>query len=308
LGNAGIVYNLPSMSENAGTWTVRRLLEWTTPFFQRKGVDSPRLAAELLLGHVLTIPRIKLYTDYERQLDAGQLQAYRELVRRAAEEEPVAYLTGHAHFFNLEFEVTRDVLIPRPDTETLVENVIQLVRRQAGFESPRVLDLCTGSGCIAAAIAHNVKDAVVIATDISPAAVSLARKNLDRLGLSQRVTVEAGDLFAPLDRMVDRQPFQLLVANPPYIPTGQIPQLDRSVREYEPLSALDGGLDGLAIHRRILAESPSRLLPGAHVFLEIAFDQADLARRITAEHPEFSDIRILKDQAGHDRVLTMRRG
>jgi release factor glutamine methyltransferase len=295
------------MSESAGIWTVRRLLEWTTPYFQRKGVDSPRLAAELLLGHVLTIPRIKLYTDYERELDAKQLDAYHELVRRAAEEEPVAYLTGRAHFFNLEFEITRDVLIPRPDTETLVENVIHLVRQQPGLESPRVLDLCTGSGCIAAAIAHNVKTAVVAATDNSPAAVAVARKNLDRLGLSQRVTVEAGDLFAPLDRMVDRQPFHLLVANPPYIPTGQIPQLDRSVREYEPLSALDGGLDGLAIHRRILAESPSHLLPGAHVFLEIAFDQADLARQIAAEHPEFSDIRILKDQAGHDRVLAFRR-
>jgi len=295
------------MSEDTGTWTVRRLLEWTTPFFQRKGVDSPRLAAELLLGHVLSIPRIKLYTDYERELDARQLEAYRDLVRRAAEDEPVAYLTGRAHFFSLEFEVTRDVLIPRPDTETLVENVIQLVRRQPGLESPRVLDLCTGSGCIAAAIAHNIKNAVALATDISPAAVALARKNLDRLGLSQRVTVEAGDLFAPLDRMVDRQPFHLLVANPPYIPTGQIPQLDRSVREYEPLSALDGGLDGMAIHRRILTESPSRLLPGAHVFLEIAFDQAVLARRIAAEHPEFSDIRILKDQAGNDRVLALRR-
>jgi release factor glutamine methyltransferase len=295
------------MSENEGTWTVRRLLEWTTPFFKRKGVDSPRLAAELLLGHVLTIPRIKLYTDYERELDARQLDAYRELVRRAAEEEPVAYLTGRAHFFNLEFEVTREVLIPRADTETLVENVIQLVRRQPGLESPRVLDLCTGSGCIAAAIAHNVKSAVVIATDLSPAAVAVARKNLDRLGLSQRVTVEAGDLFAPLDRMVDRQPFHLLVANPPYIPTGQIPQLDRSVRDYEPLSALDGGLDGLAIHRRILAESPPHLLPGAHVFLEIAFDQADPARQIAAQHPEFSDIRILKDQAGNNRVLALRR-
>jgi release factor glutamine methyltransferase len=282
-------------------------MEWTTPFFKRKGVDSPRLAAELLLGHVLTIPRIKLYTDYERELDAKQLDAYRELVRRAAEEEPVAYLTGRAHFFNLEFEVTRDVLIPRPDTETLVENVIQLVRREAGFESPRVLDLCTGSGCIAAAIAHNVKNAVAVATDISPAAVAVARKNLDRLGLSQRVTVEAGDLFEPLDRLADRQPFDLLVANPPYIPTGQIPQLDRSVRDYEPLSALDGGLDGLAIHRRILKESPAHLLPGAHVFLEIAFDQAEVARQIAGEHAEFSDIRILKDQAGNDRVLTARK-
>ncbi|HEY1921740.1 MAG TPA: peptide chain release factor N(5)-glutamine methyltransferase [Tepidisphaeraceae bacterium] len=294
------------MPESEGTWTVRRLLEWTTPFFERKGIDSPRLSAELLLAHVLGVPRIKLYTDYERVLEPKHLAAYRELVRRASEEEPVAYLTGRAHFFNLEFHVTRDVLIPRPDTETLVENVIQLVRRQAGLESPRILDLCTGSGCIAAAIAQNVKEAVVVATDVSEAAVAVARDNVQRLGLSGRVTVEQGDLFSPLDKLVDRYPFHLLVANPPYIPTGQIAGLDRSVREYEPLAALDGGLDGLVIHRRILAEAPARLLPGAHIFLEIAFDQAEPAREVAAEYPAFTDVRILKDQAGHDRVLTAR--
>jgi release factor glutamine methyltransferase len=301
------VYNWLLMPETDGTWTVRRLLEWTTPFFTRKGVDSPRLSAELLLAHVLAVPRIKLYTDYERPLDAGQLGVYRDLVRRAAEEEPVAYLTGRAHFFSLEFSVSRDVLIPRPDTETLVENVIQLIRNRADFASPRVLDLCTGSGCIAAAIAHNVKDAVVVATDISPAAVAIARENLEHLGLASRVVVEEGDLFAPLQRMIDRQPFHLLVANPPYIPTGQIAQLDRSVREYEPLAALDGGPDGMAIHRRILAESPGHLFPGGQIFLEIAFDQAELARQIAGEHAEFGDVRILKDQAGNHRVMTARR-
>src|SRR5437762_13365747 len=120
------------------TWTVRRLLEWTTPFFTRKEVDSPRLSAELLLAHVLKIPRIKLYTDYERILAEGELVAYRQLVQRAAEQEPIAYLTGVAHFFNLEFEVNRDVLILRPDTETLVENVILLARNQSGLERPRL--------------------------------------------------------------------------------------------------------------------------------------------------------------------------
>jgi release factor glutamine methyltransferase len=294
------------MADSEGTWTVRRLLEWTTPFFERKGIDSPRLSAELLLAHVLAVPRIKLYTDYERILEPQHLAAYRELVRRASEEEPVAYLTGRAHFFNLEFHVTRDVLIPRPDTETLVENVIQLIRRQTGLESPRILDLCTGSGCVAAAIAHNVKEATVVATDISEPAVAVARENLQRLGLAGRVTVEQGDLFTPLDKLVDRYPFHLLVANPPYIPTGQIAGLDRSVREYEPLAALDGGLDGLVIHRRILAEAPPRLLPGAHIFLEIAFDQAEVAREVAAEYPAFTDVRILKDHAGNDRVLTAR--
>src|SRR5947209_3027170 len=157
------------MSDGA-PWTVRRLLEWTTGFFTRKEVDAPRLSAELLLAHVLNYPRIKLYTDYERPLQEPELSRFRGLVQRAAEQEPIAYLTRRAHFFNLEFEVTRDVLIPRPDSETIVENVLQLARNQVGMESPRVLDLCTGSGCIAAAIAAHLKSSVVLAIDISETA------------------------------------------------------------------------------------------------------------------------------------------
>src|SRR3978361_523159 len=145
---------------DGGTWTVRRVLEWTSGFFKRKEVDQPRLSAELLLSHILNCPRIKLYTDYDRVLSEPDLARYRQLVQRAGEEEPIAYLTGRAHFFNLEFDVNRDVLIPRPDTETLVENVLQLARHQPGFDSPRVLDLCTGSGCIAAAVTHHLKSAV----------------------------------------------------------------------------------------------------------------------------------------------------
>jgi release factor glutamine methyltransferase len=289
-------------------WTIRRLLEWTAGFFARKEVDSPRLSAELLLAHVLQLPRIKLYTNYERVVGEQELAKYRELVRRAAEQEPIAYLTGRAHFFNLEFEVTPEVLIPRPDTETLVENVIQLIRHEPGLESPRVLDLCTGSGCIAAAVAHHVKGAVVVATEINPAAAALARRNMQRLGLTEKVTVEEGDLFEPIERMVDRQPFHLILANPPYVPTAQIPTLDRNVRDFEPTAALDGGLDGLAIHRRILQKAPQRLAAGGHIFLEIAFDQGELALQLTGEHPQFAEAKILKDHAGNDRVLTARLG
>jgi release factor glutamine methyltransferase len=291
------------MSADAA-WTVRRILEWTTGYFTRKDVDAPRLSAELLLSHVLAAPRIKLYTEYERPLSDKELTQMRTLVQRAAEDEPIAYLTGRAHFFNLEFEVTRDVLIPRPDTETLVENVLQTVRHQPGLESPRVIDLCTGSGCIAAAIAHHLTTATVLATDISPHAVAVARKNVERLGLSERVVVEEGDLFAPLAHMVDAQPFNLNVSNPPYIRTSQIPELDRSVRDYEPVQALDGGIDGLMLHRRILDEAPARLVPGGRVYLEIQFDQGDLAQEIARRHDALEDVRVLKDFGGRDRVLT----
>ena len=292
---------------DTATWTVRRLLEWTTGFFTRKEVDAPRLSAELLLAHVLNVPRIKLYTDYERVLGDAQLTAFRALVQRASEHEPIAYLTGTAHFFNLEFEVNRDVLIPRPDTETLVENVLQLARNTAGFESPRVLDLCTGSGCIAAAIAHHLKSATVIATDVSEQAVAVARRNVERLGLSDRVTVEQGDLFEPVAKLPDPQPFNLIVANPPYIPTSDIEKLDRNVRDYEPVAALDGGIDGLVLHRRIFEGAVERLVPGARVYVEIQFDQGPRVKEIAETHEEYEDVRILKDFAGHQRVLTARR-
>jgi release factor glutamine methyltransferase len=288
-------------------WTVRRILEWTTGYFTRRNVDAPRLSAELLLSHVLCAPRIGLYTQYERTLSEHELSRMRSLVQRASEEEPIAYLTSRAHFFNLEFEVTKDVLIPRPDTETLVENVLQTVRHQPGLETPRVIDLCTGSGCIAAALAHHMKTATVIATDISLAAVEVARRNMEKLGLDERVAVEQGDLFEPLARMVDVQPFDMVVANPPYIRTADLSTLDRSVKDYEPVGALDGGLDGLTLHRRIFDEAPRHLAPGGRIYLEIAFDQGELALDVARAYPAFADAQILRDFGGRDRVLTARR-
>ena len=295
------------MSETGGAWTVRRLLEWTSGFFTRKNVDAPRLSAELLLAHVLNVPRIKLYTDYERVLAERDLAAFRALVQRAGEQEPIAYLTGKAYFFNLEFEVGPGVLIPRPDTETLVENVLQLARNTPGFEAPRVLDLCTGSGCIAAAIAQRLKNAVVTAIDKSEKAVAIARRNVERLGLNDRITVEQGDLYEPLSRMVDVAPFNLIVSNPPYVPTSQMERLDSNVRDYEPPEALDGGLDGLVLHRLILEGAAERLLPGGRIYLEIGWEQGPASREAASNHGEFDDVRVLKDYAGHDRVLTARR-
>jgi release factor glutamine methyltransferase len=285
------------------TWTIQRLLEWTTPFFTRKGVDSPRLSGELLLAHVLNVPRIKLYTDYQRIVAAEDLARFRSLVQRAAEAEPVAYLTGRAGFFNLELDVTSDVLIPRPDTEVLVENVIRLARTQPGLERPRVLDLCTGSGCVALAIAANIKDSLITAVEISHPAAKIARQNAARLKLTERVNILEGDLYAALVSPEDRRSFDIIVANPPYIATAKIETLDRCVRDYEPRSALDGGPDGLAIHRRILAGAAERLNAGGHVLLEIAFDQGPSALDLPKQHSELANARLLKDYAGNDRVL-----
>lgn len=292
---------------DAAPWTVRRLLEWTTGFFTRKDVNAPRLSAELLLAHVLKYPRIKLYTDYERPLGEHELTVYRGLVQRAAEHEPIAYLTGKAHFFNLEFAVDRNVLIPRPDTETLVENVLQMARNTVGMESPRILDLCTGSGCVAAALASRMTAATVTATELSHEAAEVARRNMADLGLGERVSVLEGDLYEPLNGTVESQPFHLIVGNPPYIPSAQIEALDRSVKDYEPISALDGGIDGLVLHRRILEGAGDRLRSGGHVFLEIAFDQGPLALDVAKGYDDFEEARILKDYHGKDRVLHAKR-
>ncbi len=245
--------------------------------------------------------------DYDRALPDHVLTTYRDLVRRAGEHEPIAYLTGKGHFFGLEFEVNRQVLIPRPETETLVENVLQFVRATPGLEAPRVLDLCTGSGCIAAAIATRLKAAVVVAGDLSAPAVELAQANMRRLGLAERVLVFQGDLFDAIEGSVDQQPFDMIVANPPYIPSGQIAGLDRGVREYEPTAALDGGLDGLAIHRRILDGAAERLTLAGRLYLEIAFDQGEAALSLLGTRNDYTEGRLLKDLGGRDRVLTARR-
>jgi release factor glutamine methyltransferase len=170
-----------------------------------------------------------------------------------------------------------------------------------------VLDLCTGSGCIAAAIAHHLKTATVVAIDISEKALDVARRNIEQLKLSDRVSLEPGDLFEPISRMVDAQPFDLIVSNPPYIATAKIEELDKSVKDYEPKIALDGGLDGLVITRRILEGAPERLRAGGRLYIEIAYDQAATALDTAKSQDLLEDIRVLKDNAGNDRVLTARR-
>ncbi|MBC7785195.1 MAG: peptide chain release factor N(5)-glutamine methyltransferase [Burkholderiales bacterium] len=291
------------MAQADGPWTVERVLAWTRGFFERKQIDSPRLCAELIISHILSVPRIKLYTDYQRVLADPELLRMRELVKRAGEEEPIAYLTGRAHFFNLELDVTPDVLIPRPDTETLIEQILTLVRNVPGFEAPRVLDLCTGSGAIAIAIAQHIKTAQVVATDVSEKALAVAKINVDKHQLGDRITLLAGDLFAALMDYVDAAPFDVIIANPPYIPSAEVPKLARHVHQYEPHLALDGGADGLDLHRRILAGATDRLRDGGRVILEIAFDQSEPATEMIGQYPDFVEVKLVRDHAGNPRVL-----
>ena len=239
-------------------WTPLKLLAWTQGFFARAGVDAPRLTAELLLAHALGCDRVRLYLDFDKPLGAPELARYRELVRRRGEGEPTAYLTGAKEFYGRPFSVDARALIPRPETELLVEAALAALPTDG-----LALDLCTGSGCVAASLALERPQARVCAVDLSAEALALARDNGERLGAG--VESLGGDLFAPLPPGLR---FDVITANPPYVPSGELPGLAREVAR-EPRLALDGGPDGLALTRRVVAEAAAWLKPGGTLAVEM---------------------------------------
>lgn len=287
----------PQPSATPDVWTVRRVLEWTTGHLKKHGSDTPRLDAEILLAHARRCPRIKLYTEYDQPLSDAVRAEMKDLVKRRAAREPVAYLVGFREFFSLPFRVTKDVLIPRPDTETLVVEALRLVRPLE--TSPQVLDLCTGSGCIAIAIAKNAAQAQVTGVDISPAALAIAQDNAETLGVIERTTWREGDLFQPL---ASDNRFDLIVSNPPYIRDDELATLDADVRQYEPRLALAGGTDGLDLVLRLLSEAPLWLKPGGTLLLEIDPQQFPAVNVIAAQTTAYQEVRAIKDLNGQPRV------
>jgi release factor glutamine methyltransferase len=281
-------------------WTIQKLLTWVTEYLTQKGVDAPRLSAELLLSHVLGLKRIELYTQYNRAVPQEQLVQLRGLVRRAGEHEPVAYLVGRTEFYCLEVEVTPDCLIPRPETELLVQRSIELLRRRTGPQY--VCDLCAGCGIIAVAIARNVPDARVLATDLSEPALAVAARNVEKHQLQDRIELRHGDLFGPLVPRLDQ--FDLMACNPPYISAAEYETLDRNVKDYEPRLALYAGEDGLDLYRRIVQKVHQFLKPDGVLLLEIGYQQGPAVRELVEGTGAFAPIRIDKDLQGHDRVVT----
>jgi release factor glutamine methyltransferase len=253
--------------------------------------DAPRLEAEVLLSHVLGVSRTALLAHPEHVLTPDQLSNYQVLTRRRAAGYPLPYLTGHVEFYGLEFEVTPEVMIPRPETETLVDLV--LARRPT-----TVVDVGTGSGCIAVALAVHLPESAVCAIEISPAALAVARRNVERHGVADRVRLIVGDLLSPRPA-----PVELIVSNPPYIPTGECAFLPASVRNHEPRLALDGGLGGLAIIRRLLAQASAVLRPGGGLLIEIGADQGAAASHLARTFFPQATVRVHPDLAGCDRVL-----
>jgi release factor glutamine methyltransferase len=282
------------------TWTIQKLLNWVAEYLGRKGIDSPRLSAELLLSHVLSKKRIELYTQFDRCVAEDQLVRLRELVKRAGQHEPVAYLVGKTEFYSLELNVTPDCMIPRPETELLVERAIELLRTSSGTQL--VCDLCTGSGCIAIAIAKNCPAARIIATDISDDALKVAAQNIQKHLLNERVELLCGDLFEPVTAKLPGDRFDLIVCNPPYVSAAEYEALAKNVRDFEPRLALFAGPDGLDIFRRVIKEAGAFLKPGGALMLEIGFSQGRAIKESLEQTRTFTEIRFDKDLQNHDRI------
>ncbi len=282
-------------------WTIKALLAWTTDFLTAKGFEAAKREAEILLAHVLGGKRMDLFVRFDEQPTDAERTKFRELIHRRVAGWPVAYLVGSREFYLLSFDVDPAVLVPRPDTETLV---LEAIKRLKPLAAPAVLDIGTGSGCIAVSLAHQKKDARVTATDVSPDALAVAKRNAAKHGVADRMTFLQGDLFAPLPA---GSTFDLIASNPPYIAQSEFAALAPDVRDHEPRLALDGGPDGLAFYRRIANGVVPFLKPGGTLLLEIGYTQDDAVRSLLAERPELEVGATLKDAGGHPRVVTAKK-
>jgi len=282
-------------------WTVARVLGWATEDLTRRGLkDSPRLDAELLLGHALQVDRVRLIVDAQRPLQEDELARYRELLVRRRRHEPIAYILGEREFYGLRFSVNRHVLIPRPDTETLVN--VALARTKERDLHGRALDVCTGSGCVAIAFAKERPTWQVTGSDLSADALEVARHNALRLGTIWNLDFRRSDLLAEIEREAG---FDLIMANPPYVPDAEVPTLSPDIKNHEPASALCGGPDGLALIRRLVKAAPLLLVPGGLLALEVGAGQAPRVAKGLMSYG-FSDVQQERDYAGIERVVSGR--
>ncbi len=316
---------------NDKIWTIGRILKWTEQYFKDKGIESPRLDAEVLLAHVLEKQRIYLYVHFDEPLQPGELAAYREMVKQRVLHVPVAQILGEKEFMGLTFKVTADTLVPRPDTEILVQAAVERLKAMKGektatgvladesaAEEPaegqpaggadaeqevaeplHIADIGTGSGAICLSVLHYLSGAVADTVDISPEARAVAEENAASLGLADRVTFHTGDLLQPLVGMT----FAAILSNPPYIPEADIAGLAPEVRLKEPHTALSGGRDGLDFYRRLAKEAPAMLVPGGFMAFEVGIHQAEPVAALAKANPLIARTEILPDYAGIDRVV-----
>ncbi|BEQ16434.1 peptide chain release factor N(5)-glutamine methyltransferase [Desulfoferula mesophila] len=283
-------------------WTVGRLIPWAAEYLGGHGVDSPRLCGELLLSRVLGCTRLELYLRFEQPLGPDELADFKKLILRRKEREPVDYILGRREFYGREFLVGPGVLVPRPETEHLVEEALA---RLEGLDSPRILDLCTGSGAVALSLAHERPDAEVIGCDISPEALTWAQRNAHNLSLTERVRWLQGDLWEPVAAAGGF--FDVITANPPYVTTAEMAELPPEVGRFEPRLALEGGVDGLDIVRSIVGGAGAHLRPLGWLLVELGAGQAPQALRLAQAAGAYSEAVLVKDLAGIERVLVCER-
>lgn len=314
---------------NDKIWTIGRILKWTEQYFKDKGIESPRLDAEVLLAHVLEKQRIYLYVHFDEPLQPAELAAYREMIKQRVLHVPVAQILGEKEFMGLTFKVTADTLVPRPDTEILVQAAVERLKAMKGEakapedealadgeeassaanrdeaavdvsqEPLRIADIGTGSGAICLSVLRYLAGTVADTVDISPAARAVAEENAASLGLQDRVTFHTGDLLQPLVGMT----FAAILSNPPYIPEADIATLAPEVRLKEPHTALSGGRDGLDFYRRLAKEAPAMLVPGGFMAFEVGIHQAEPVAALAKANPLIARTEILPDYAGIDRVV-----
>ena len=282
-------------------WRVVELLDWTSGYFEQHSIPTPRLDAEVLLGHLLNKSRLQLYLDFDMPVFQEHLTPFRELIQRRIERTPVSYLTNRKEFLSLDFYVDERVLIPRPETEQLVETILA-----TKTDTPqRVLELGTGSGVIATGLAVHQSAWDIVATDISEPALAVAQQNAETHACAAQITFMSGDLFEPIkliENPEERQ-FDWIVCNPPYIKRVERDRLSPDVRDYEPEIALFAGDDGLTVIRRLIAEAPEYLAPNGKLLFEIGDTQADSVRALIDAEPAYSSYEFLKDYAEKDRLV-----
>ncbi len=286
-------------------WTIIKLLRWAASYLKTHDIDSPRATGEILLAHALKCERIDLYLKFDQPLAGDELKAFKTLIKRRIRREPVAYILGVKEFWSLDLEVTKDVLIPRPETECLVETALELLSRHPSSQSWRILDLGTGSGAIIIALASQQPRHTYFASDRSIQAVRVARRNAVRHNFGELIHYFNADWLTSLNQKTSA--FDMIVSNPPYIPSRVIEGLQPEIHDYEPIAALDGSDDGLKCFKEIINSAHRYLKPGGVLLLEIGHDQQDDIRRIVPDSGPYDDVSCTKDYAGHDRIVCMRR-
>lgn len=285
--------------------TVLEAIQRSTDFLARKGVDSPRLQAELLLSHLLQLKRMQLYLNFERTLTPAEVETLRELVKRRGLREPLQHILGTTPFCGLEIKVNRDVLVPRPETEMLAERGWKFLSQFSNGQPspPAALDFGTGSGCLAIALAHHCATAQIVGIDLSPAALGVARENAARHGLADRIQFYEGNGFSAVPAGAQ---FDLIISNPPYIPSAEIGTLQPEVRDYDPAAALDGGPEGLDYYLRLAAEAAAFLKPGGRLMLEIGDGQGPRVQQML-EHQNWIVEALQEDYNHTPRIVVARR-